>query len=41
MHFHLGIVLTHTLDASDQQTGKTSAFIEVLTLDDDQLIMSV
>ncbi len=33
----LGIVLTH-LKASEQRTTKTSAFIEVLTLSDDQLI---
>ena len=37
MSFLLGIVLTH-LDAAEQQTDRTSAFIEELTLTDDQLI---
>ena len=37
-HWHC--VNTH-LNAPDQQTGKTSAFIEVLTLTDDQLIKCI
>ena len=37
MSFLLGIVLTH-LNAAEQQTDKTSAFIELLTLTDDQLL---
>jgi len=40
MSFLLGMVLTH-LNAPDQQTDKTPAFIEVLTLTDDQLISTL
>ncbi len=35
MSYLLGIVLTH-MKAPDQKTAKTSAFIEVLTLADNQ-----